>query len=711
MAAGAQISHAQALSSSQSRSANPHFRALLIGISIYDHYNNSGIFPNIGGAGDLDAIQSALVSEFGLETDADHLIRLDTPEKTTQAAIRAAFKQLVAGTKPGDTVFIHYSGHGSQVPDSSKPGDLEDTIVPSDYNDDQTNEIRGDEIAEYLKEVSRDRPAQVVLSFDSCDSGLITRGPLAPVAGVRKRGLSYEEYRRAYYNVHSEWPPEVQATNPFAANAPLGSAPAEIAASGDVVLEACASGESALEDHGGGRFSQCLAQVLLAAGANTQETYRDVYQQIAAYFRQHYPDNPLSPETDQHPELDGSDSNIDMPLFGGMALPQPPSIDISSDGTNAILYAGQLMGVTQGSAYAIYRAGAKAQPGAKGMPGKFAAQDKIAEAVVKSVDVTRSLLEITSGDHNLAHFAGAHGVETVHNYANSKLVIDETNIRRMAPAEADAILAGLNQIKLIETNVPEGGHASVLLARETPRGATRGVTELFLERNDPARSPIAQLQDGPTLPDQLVAQLKKEAQYQYVMGLKQTDANSLVKIEMRLVDAVPLDSSGKSYKAGGVLDPRTQCVVCKPFLIQVKNDGDTDAHVEILDLRSDATVQPVWPLDDSLAIREDDKIPAHSVWMTLWTGDDLNNPFPFTFTSPDPADTAMAIATTEFVDYSALGDTSRGGARGPASPFDDLLAPASGNLTRGFGGNPPPAPSTWSSFTITMNVRPAPPGS
>ena len=83
--------------------------------------------------------------------------------------IRAALNELVDGSKPGDILFIHYSGHGTQVPVDGFTGDLEpdncdEALVPSDMN-----LILDDDLKEIFKKV----PKGVDLTFiaDCCHSG------------------------------------------------------------------------------------------------------------------------------------------------------------------------------------------------------------------------------------------------------------------------------------------------------------------------------------------------------------------------------------------------------------------------------------------------------------------------------------------------------------------------------------------------------------
>ena len=50
--------------------------------------------------------------------------------------VQAALDQLVSNTQPGDTLFFHFSGHGTQVPsdDPSETDGLDEAIVPTDMN-------------------------------------------------------------------------------------------------------------------------------------------------------------------------------------------------------------------------------------------------------------------------------------------------------------------------------------------------------------------------------------------------------------------------------------------------------------------------------------------------------------------------------------------------------------------------------------------------
>ncbi|KAJ3057798.1 Ca(2+)-dependent cysteine protease, partial [Quaeritorhiza haematococci] len=96
----------------------------------------------------------------------------DAAKKPTRANIVQGFKWLVEGAKAGDSLFLHYSGHGGTHADTD--GDEADghdeTILPLDW--DSAGEIFDDEIHTLLL---RDLPAGVRFAavFDSCHSGSV----------------------------------------------------------------------------------------------------------------------------------------------------------------------------------------------------------------------------------------------------------------------------------------------------------------------------------------------------------------------------------------------------------------------------------------------------------------------------------------------------------------------------------------------------------
>jgi hypothetical protein len=92
-----------------------------------------------------------------------------TPIKATKNNILTAFKQLLMNANSGDTLFFHYSGHGTNTIDRNKDelDGRDEMICPCDLNminDDELNQI----VQTYLK------PNVTLFAlFDSCFSGTV----------------------------------------------------------------------------------------------------------------------------------------------------------------------------------------------------------------------------------------------------------------------------------------------------------------------------------------------------------------------------------------------------------------------------------------------------------------------------------------------------------------------------------------------------------
>jgi hypothetical protein len=118
----------------------------------------------------------------------------------TLAAIRQAFADLTARVEPGDFVYLHFSGHGTQAPaadpDSELDG-LDELFLPADIGkwSNQVgaveNALVDDEIGTLIDGL-RAKGVDVWAVFDSCHSGTVTRGLGTEDDEVRTRQLSPE---------------------------------------------------------------------------------------------------------------------------------------------------------------------------------------------------------------------------------------------------------------------------------------------------------------------------------------------------------------------------------------------------------------------------------------------------------------------------------------------------------------------------------------
>lgn len=149
-------------------------RALLIGINYKGH--KQGELD--GCVNDAKMMRNYLLNN-GYSPEADSMRMLVDESCPEQDALPTAdnivngMNWLVGGALPGDSLFLHYSGHGGQAVDSSG-GDEEDgmdeTLVPLDYQD--AGQIIDDTIYQLLV-APLPRGVNLVCVFDCCHSGTI----------------------------------------------------------------------------------------------------------------------------------------------------------------------------------------------------------------------------------------------------------------------------------------------------------------------------------------------------------------------------------------------------------------------------------------------------------------------------------------------------------------------------------------------------------
>jgi len=148
-------------------------RALLIGIGTYENLPEDMFLH--GPKNDVKAIQALLTGTLSFKPEA---IRVLTDEKASRQAMLSSMDEwLVAGTVPGDRVYLYFSGHGLQVKDVS--GDEEDGMdeAISTYDikaddTDWTNVILDDDLEAVLEKL---KGRAVTLVIDACHSGTISR--------------------------------------------------------------------------------------------------------------------------------------------------------------------------------------------------------------------------------------------------------------------------------------------------------------------------------------------------------------------------------------------------------------------------------------------------------------------------------------------------------------------------------------------------------
>ncbi|MEO0939338.1 MAG: caspase family protein [Pseudomonadota bacterium] len=173
--------------------------ALLIGASTYPNLEER--YWLTGPANDVVLVRDYLTGAAPVPFAAENVLTLadgvEGAGAPTLQGIRDGFADLTARVGPGDFVYLHFSGHGTQAP-ALDPGTevdgLDEMFLPTDigpWNDTVgavENGLVDDEIGTLIGAL-RAKGATVWAVFDACHSGTVTRA--APAAGeeVRLRKL------------------------------------------------------------------------------------------------------------------------------------------------------------------------------------------------------------------------------------------------------------------------------------------------------------------------------------------------------------------------------------------------------------------------------------------------------------------------------------------------------------------------------------------
>jgi len=151
-------------------------RAISFGINYYDTP-----FQLRGCINDTLLIKKTLIKYFGYSKQNITIITDNRKNKIkpTKEVILSTLKNFIKKTKKGDTLFVHYSGHGSHIRDSrySKGGkdeldNQDEVICPCDdtyITDDDLNDILVDRLVE---------GAKLICVFDCCHSGSVLDLPI-----------------------------------------------------------------------------------------------------------------------------------------------------------------------------------------------------------------------------------------------------------------------------------------------------------------------------------------------------------------------------------------------------------------------------------------------------------------------------------------------------------------------------------------------------
>jgi hypothetical protein len=274
-------------------------RALLVGIN---HYQIPGADLR-GCVNDVQDLQAALVEFHGFK-DSD--IKVLTDGGATKKAMQAGIKALVSDSKPGDVAVLHYSGHGSNVPDDNgdEADGRDEILCPTDLNWDDP--LRDDWLRVTLDKLRPNVSLTVIM--DCCHSGTNTRAIVPPDAPVKERylpspwGIAAAESQR---NLPKKVTTELRRS-PRASRKTKDIVNAKLP---EVLITGCRDTQTSADAFINGRYNGALTYALVDAirKAKGHLTYRELHDRASVVLKNR--------KFDQVPQLEGLNARFTRPLF------------------------------------------------------------------------------------------------------------------------------------------------------------------------------------------------------------------------------------------------------------------------------------------------------------------------------------------------------------------------------------------------------------
>jgi hypothetical protein len=274
-------------------------RAVLIGI-------NRHKFPGA----DLRGCVNDVVNMTGVLTQVYGFAKSDivtlTDFAATKKAIQTAIRALVTGARKGDVLYLHYSGHGANVPD--KNGDEADgrdeILCPTDL--DWKSPITDDWLRATFNRLKAGVSLTVVM--DCCHSGTNTRALLPPDAPSIPRYLpnpwdlmAVESGRRlrgaVRVGMHAASRAARRRSDVVNVDIP------------EVLVTGCRDTQTSADAYLGGSFNGALTYNLVASIKEKKGklTYRDLHTLTKGRL--------AKGKFDQVPQLEGRKEHLDLPFL------------------------------------------------------------------------------------------------------------------------------------------------------------------------------------------------------------------------------------------------------------------------------------------------------------------------------------------------------------------------------------------------------------
>lgn len=553
--------------------------ALLIGASEYPALDERWWLK--GPANDVQLVAQYLITEAPVPFRAENVTVLadGVPGATvpTLAAIRGAFAELTAEVQPGDFVYLHFSGHGTQAPaldPETELDGLDELFLPVDIGPWSNrigaveNALVDDEIGALLDGL-RAKGASVWAVFDSCYSGTATRAVETVGDEVRLRQLPPDAL-----GIDVEAVGASRSADPQAAEAPFDRSTGE---GGFVAFFAAQTNEVTPEMNlpkgkpgrkPQGVFTWTLMQTLA-------EYPNATYGQIGQEVLRRYAVKNLAKAT---PLFEG---DLDQVVFGGEGGARVPQwrADVSDAGFT--IPAGTLHGLSEGAVLAVMASAADADAEALGF------------VELTSVGTFAATGQAVEKDGKVLPTALPEGVTL----RKLDTVLDFTLTVALPPpgsTPADALLAVLEELqavagpRLIFVSPQDDADLRLAVLPESPRPDAIWVLPSTGLAEDLAITPSVSTadKDRADLAAVLVDTLTKMARAQNLMKLAGAVAASNPNVEVELLTRTPEDRTLRPLPFA----PVPTLLPDDEVHVRARNNGDGPIDVNVLYIGADWSI-------------------------------------------------------------------------------------------------------------------------
>lgn len=592
-----------------SRQKSPQLYGLLIGI---DHYPPNQLpdgssYQNLKGCvRDINQVEAFL--QHKLKLPSDNILKLTASQDTfnnpieppeqlpTYENIVAKFQQLANIAQQGDSVYIHYSGHGGRAttlyPEVKGKDGIDEALVPTNIGNPNTRYIRDIELA-FLLENLVNRQLIVTLVLDCCHSGGATRGNQTEIRGINAIDTtirSSESLVASREELITAWQKlSPTPTRNLAVNG--GMLPD---AKGYVLLAACRPSESAYEytfeeNKRNGVLTYWLLKFL--DHPNPELTYKVLYDYLLAKINSQF--------SKQTPMLFGEGTRL---VFGYEKRPIHQAVtimEVKEEQQQIKINGGQVHGLVQGSQLAVYPSGTDFT----NIEKRLAIADITSLGATSSWAIIKPLSEqpqqlrqITQGDQ--AVLLNPNSISLVRKV--SLLFLESYHFSSI---NFKPFLETINQ-KIAETNwldlvlQNENAHYQIVINQSGEYEIWDSGTERINLR------PVLKFNDH-NATTTLINRLIHLAKYQGIYELNNYDSLNPLKKALQ----VDLFEIPPDFQAGIRPDLHNPCdmlniKVNEQFIVRIKNNSSKRLNVTLLVLQPDWSISQIYPSDEVSSFEE-----------------------------------------------------------------------------------------------------------